>query len=88
MIYGSRERSFIEGFVGLSEKRRQDENSILLVLIVVVLVGRSADDGQIEDDGKRSTNCTVDRGAGFRRLVPGGPSGGRKFSDSIDRKIG
>jgi hypothetical protein len=41
MIYGSRERSFIEGFVGLSEKRRQDENSILLVLIVVVVVGRS-----------------------------------------------
>jgi len=38
--------------------------------------------------GKRSTNYTVERGAGFGRLVPGGPSGGRKFSDSIDRKIG
>ena len=37
---------------------------------------------------KRSTNYTVERGAGFGRLVPGGPSGGRKFSDSIDRKIG
>jgi hypothetical protein len=37
---------------------------------------------------ERSTNCTVDRGAGFWRLVPGGPSGGRKFSDSIDQKIG
>jgi hypothetical protein len=34
----SRERSFIEGFAALSEKRRQDENSILLVLIVVVAV--------------------------------------------------
>src|ERR1700736_47016 len=37
---------------------------------------------------ERLTNCTVDGVAGFRRLVAGGPSAGRKFSDSIDRKIG
>jgi hypothetical protein len=36
---------------------------------------------------KRLTNCTVDRVGGFRRLVPGGPSAGREFGDSIDRKI-
>ena len=29
----------------------------------------------------------VDGVAGFRRLVAGGPSAGREFSDSIDRKI-
>jgi hypothetical protein len=46
------------------------------------------DEDEDEDDRKRSTNYTVERGAGFGRLVPGGPSGGRKFSDSIDRKIG
>jgi len=39
-------------------------------------------------DGERLTNCTVDGVAGFRRLVAGGPSAGREFSDSIDRKIG
>lgn len=37
---------------------------------------------------ERLTNCTVDGVAGFRRLVAGGPSAGREFSDSIDRKIG
>jgi hypothetical protein len=48
-----------------------------IVLVLVLVLVR-----------KRSTNYTVERGAGFGRLVPGGPSGGRKFSDSIDRKIG
>ena len=42
--------------------------------------------------GVKSTNCnTATAGwgaAGFRRLVAGGPSAGREFSDSIDRKIG
>jgi len=38
--------------------------------------------------GERLTNCTVDGVAGFQRLVAGGPSAGREFSDSIDRKIG
>ena len=37
---------------------------------------------------ERLTNCTVDGVAGFRRLVAGDASAGRKFSDSIDRKIG
>ena len=37
---------------------------------------------------ERLTNCTVDGVAGFQRLVAGGPSAGREFSDSIDRKIG
>ena len=37
---------------------------------------------------ERLANCTVDGVAGFRRLVAGGPSAGREFSDSIDRKIG
>jgi len=37
---------------------------------------------------ERLTNCTVDGVAGFQRLVAGGPSAGREFSDSMDRKIG
>jgi pimeloyl-ACP methyl ester carboxylesterase len=51
-------------------------------------VSRSSGEVPTSIEGKRATNCAVDRGAGFRRLVPGGPGGGRKFSDSIDRKIG
>src|SRR5271166_3299170 len=39
------------------------------------------------EHGERLTNCTVDGVARFRRLVAGGPSAGREFSDSIDRKI-
>jgi hypothetical protein len=49
----SRERSFIEGFAALSEKRRQDENSILLVLIVVVAVG------PLMTDRSRTTTRTI-----------------------------
>jgi hypothetical protein len=37
---------------------------------------------------KRHTDYTVAGAAGFRRLVPGCPSAGREFRDSIDRKIG
>jgi hypothetical protein len=33
-------------------------------------------------------SATIDGVAGFRRLVPGGPSAGREFSDSITRLIG
>ena len=35
-----------------------------------------------------TARLTVDGVAGFRRLVPGSPSAGREFGDSIDRKIG
>jgi hypothetical protein len=36
---------------------------------------------------ERLTNCTVDVVAGFRRLVAGGPSAGREFSDSISARL-